>query len=270
VASAAGAELKENPRAEVIVAGGELRLMMLGLDGAAADGACMFAPKAEDDAMADEAKGETNAPCDGLKAGAGEQTAPDTVTVVAESNRTVLTPSGPIELKVDVLSNAPGFGVAVGRGVKDDEAAIPPKAKLGVPEEDKEVDEGTIPPKLNVLVGGKELNWRLIRLMTGGGVSALRLMTDEGDSGALGLMTDGLGEGAGGLRLMTGGPCGPAIRPTPVGLGLFRRMMLDDGAGGLRLMTGGPCGPAMRPTPVGLGLFRRMTLDDGAGFMPSG
>ena len=231
---------------------------MLGLDGAAADGACMFAPKAEDDAMADEAGGETNAPCDGLKAGAGEQAAPDTVTVVAESNRTVLTPSGPIELKVDVLSNAPGFGVAVGRGVKDDEAAIPPKAKLGVPEEDKEEDECTIPPKLNVLVGGKELNWRLFRLMMGGGASALRLMMD------------GLGEGAGGLRLMTGGPCGPAIWPTPVGLGLFRRMTLDDGAGGLRLMTGGPCGPATRPTLVGLGLFRRMTLDDGAGFMPSG
>lgn len=199
---------------------------MLELDCEAAGGACMFAPKAEDEV--DEAGG-TNAPCDGLKAGADEQAAPDTVTVVAESNRTVLTPSEPIELKVDVLSDAPGLGVAVDREAEDDEATTPPKPKFGVPEEDKEVDEGTIPPKLNVFVGGKEFNWRLFRLMTDGGAPALRLMTGGGASGALRLMTVGEGAGGLGLRLMTGGPCGPAIRPTPEGL--FRRMTLGDGAG---------------------------------------
>ena len=179
---ATGAELKENAGAEVIVAEGELRLMMLGLDSEAGEGACMFAPTAEDE-------GETDA-CDGLKAGADEQAAPDTVTVVAESNRTVLTPSGPVELKVDVLFDALALGVAVDTGAEDDEATIPPKLKLGcelaagVPEEDKGVEEeemeleGTIPPKLNVLVGVKELNWRLFSLMTDGEApGALRLMT---------------------------------------------------------------------------------------------
>lgn len=242
---AAGAELKENPGVEVIVAEGELRSMMLG------DEACMFAPKAEDaelredergsetesaedDAMTDEAGGETSA-CDGLTPGADEQAAPDAVTV--ESNRTVLTPSGPVELKVDVLFDAPELGVAVDAGAEDDEATIPPKPKLGeelaagVPEEDKGAEEmaleGTIPPKLNVLVGGKELNCRLFRLMTDGGApGALRLMTDGEGAGALRLMTDG--EGAGELRLMTAGPCGPAIRPTSEGL--FRTMTLGDGA----------------------------------------
>jgi hypothetical protein len=84
--------------------------------------------------------------------------------------------------------------------------------------------EGTIPPKLNALVGGKELNWRLFRLMTDGG--------GGGAPGALRLMKDGEGAGAGELRLMTGGlpgPCGPAIWPTAEGL--FRRMTLEDGAG---------------------------------------
>lgn len=169
---------------------------------------------AEDGAMTDEAEGETNA-CDGIKAGADEQAAPCTVTVVAESNRMVLTPSGPVELKVDVLFDASAFGVAVGTGEKDDEAVISPKLKLGkelaagVLEEDKGVKEmaleGTIPPKLNVLVGGKELNWRLTRLMMDGGAS-----------GSLRLMTDAEGAGAGALRLMTGGlpgTCGPAILP---------------------------------------------------------
>ena len=208
------------------------------------DEACTFAPTAGDAAMTDEAAGETDA-CDGLETGAEEQAAPGAVTV--ESNRTVLTPSGPVELKVDVLFDAPGLGVAVDTGA-DDEAAIPPKLKLGeelaagVPAEDKGVEEmaveGTIPPKLNVLVAGKELNCRLFRLMTGGGAP-----------GALRLMTGGEGAGAGALRLMMDG----------------------EGAGGLRLMTGGlpgPCGPAIRPTLEGL--FRLITLDGGALFMPPG
>ena len=55
-----------------------------------------------------------------LTEGADEHAAPVTVTVVAESNRTVLTPSGPVELKVDVLFDAPGlrFGVAMNTGQK--------------------------------------------------------------------------------------------------------------------------------------------------------
>lgn len=225
------------------------------------DEACLAAPRAEedergggtggveDDAVTDEAGGGTNA-CDGLTVGADEQAAPDAVTV--NNNMTVLTPSGPVELKVDVPFDAPGLGVGVDKAVKDDEATIPPKLKLGeepaaaVPEEEgKGVEEMelevTIPPKLNELVGGTELNCRLFRLMTGGGAP-----------GALRLMTDGEGAGEGALSLMTGGD--------------------GDGGGGLRLMTGGglpgPCCPAIRPTPEGL--FRMMTLDDGAAFLPSG
>ena len=181
---------------------------MLGVDCGAGDGACMFAPKAEEGGMTDEAGGDLTT-CDGLKAGADEQAAPDAVTVVVESSRTVLTPSRPVELKIDVLFDAPGlFRLAepVDTGAKDDGATIPLTA--GVPEEDKGVDEGTIPPKLNVLVGDKELNWRLFKLMMEAGASgALRLTTGGGASGALRSMTDGAG--AGGLRLMTGGLAGP-------------------------------------------------------------
>jgi hypothetical protein len=155
--------------------------------------------------------------------------------------------------------DASGLGVAVDTGAED-EATIPPKLKLGkelaagVPEEDKGVEEMvlevTIPPKLNVLVTGKELNCRLFSLMADGGTPR-----------ALRLMTDGEGAGAGGLRLMMDGE----------GAGALRLMMDGEGAGGLRLMTGGlagPCGPATRPTSEGL--FRMMTLDDGAAFAPSG
>ena len=201
----AGGELKENPGAEVA---GVLRLMMLGFDTGAVGEACMFPPKKEDCAMTDEAAEELDASA-GLIAGVGEHSAPGTVTV--ESNRTVATPSGPLELKTDRPFPSPGLGVTVDAGAEDD-VVTPPKLKLdeelavGVPGEDKGVMEieleGTIPPKLNVLAADEELSWRLFSLMTGGGgADALRLMT--------------VGEGAGPfpLRLMTEGPpetCGAA------------------------------------------------------------
>jgi hypothetical protein len=101
----------------------------------------------------------------------------------------VSTPSVPLELNVDRPFDTAGLGVTADAGAEGDEVMIPPKAKLGeelvvgVPGEDKGVKEmeldGTIPPKLNVLVGAGELNWRLFRLMTGGeGAGALRLTTE--------------------------------------------------------------------------------------------
>jgi len=220
-----GAELKENAGAEVFVGEGALRLMTLGIDSGAGVEACMFAPKGEetgsaaDGTMIDEAGGETDA-CDGLKGGADEQAAPGTATVVVESIRMVWTPSGPVELKVDAPFSAPGLGVAVGTGEKDDDATILPKLKVG-----KELAAGVEGMALEVTLPPK-LNCRLFRLMTDGRAPGpFRFMTD--------------GEGAGALRLMTGGlpgTCGPAIRPASLGLGcvgegLFRSMTLGDGAG---------------------------------------
>jgi hypothetical protein len=198
--------------------------MMLGLDAAARDEACMFAPKtedegtvtggAEDGAAANDPGEEPNA-CDGLKAGADEHALPDTVTVVVDSNMTVLMPSGPVKLKVDVPFDAPALGVTV--EAEDGEAMLPPTLTLakelavGVPEEDKGVKdtalEGGIPPKLNVPVGDEELNWRLFRLMTGGGSGALRSITGGEATGWLRLITGG--EAVFGLRSMTGGLPGP-------------------------------------------------------------
>jgi len=147
--------VRENPEAE-----GTLRLIILGV-------ATRTGDEAEAGAMTDGVGGEPNA-CDGLTTGADEHASPDTVTVVVESNRTVLTPSAPVELNMDVPFDAPGSGVAVDAGAEDEEETIPPKLKLGkelaagAPGGAKEVKEmeleGVIPPKLNVPVGDKELN----------------------------------------------------------------------------------------------------------------
>jgi hypothetical protein len=156
--------------------------MMLKLDTGVADGACTFAPKKEDEGLESDAGA-------GLKAGVDEHASPVTVTVVVESNRTVSTPSGPLELKMNEPFDTPGLGVTVDAGAEDDEEMIPPKLKLdeelavGVPEEDKGVKEMalevTIPPKLNVPVEDEELNWRLFSLMMDGeGAAALRLMME--------------------------------------------------------------------------------------------
>ncbi len=145
---------------------------MLGLDTRAEDEACIFAPKAEDVGLKLDEGTETGGAeagamtDDGLKAEADEHALPDTVTVVVESNRTVLTPSGPVELKMDVPFDAPEIEPAVG-------------APGGAKEVKEMVLEGVIPPKLNVPVGGKELNWRLFSLMTDGEAPGpLRLIID--------------------------------------------------------------------------------------------
>jgi len=190
------------PGAEVVVAGGVLRLMILKLGTGVADEACTFTPIKEDagleggegdtenggaeDGTITDDPGELNASA-GLKVGVDEHAPPVTVTV--ESNRTVSTPSEPLELKMDGPSDTPGFGVTVDAGAEDDEVMTPPKLKpgnelaVGVPREDKGEEEtaleGTIPPKLNVPVEDEELNWRLFSLMMDGeGAGALRLMTE--------------------------------------------------------------------------------------------
>ena len=193
-----GAELKENPGAEVVVAGGVLRSMMLTLD-TGGDEACTFTPRGGDEDDTDNGReedgamtGEGLSASAGLKVGVDEHALVATVTVTVESNRTVSTPSVPLELNVDKSFDTTGLGVFANAGAEGDYVMLPPRLKLdeelAVGVLDKGVKEmeldGTIPPKLNVLVGAAELNWRLFRLMTGEeGAGALRLMT-EGLPGA--------------------------------------------------------------------------------------
>jgi hypothetical protein len=155
---------------------GALRMMRLGVD-AKTDEA------GGDDS--EEAGGETDA-CDGIKAGVGEQVAAVTVTVVGEIIRTVLMPSGP--MVAATISSTLALGEVFTARVAEDKGA----------------DEGTIPPKLNVLVGSKEgLNWRRFSMMTEGeGTGVLRAMTGGKVPGALRLIMDGIGPGV--LRAMTG------------------------------------------------------------------
>ena len=189
----AGAELKENPGAEVDDAAGVLRSMMFGLGVGMVNEPCTLTPSEEDVGLegdeddtengnADDPEEELNASA-GLKAGADEQASPVTVNVAVESNRTVTTPSVPVAVNADgpFATFGFGFGVAVISGAEDDGVTIPPKLKLeelvvGV----KEVAlDGTIPPKLNVLEVDEGVNWRLFSLMTaGGGAGPLRLMTE--------------------------------------------------------------------------------------------
>jgi hypothetical protein len=193
-----GAEVKENPGAEVVVAGGVLSSMMLTLDTVVGDEACTFTPRGDVGLEGDEdtengreedgtTTGEGLNASAGLNAGVDEHALVATVTVTVESNRTVSMPSVPLELNVDKPFDTTGLGVSVNAGAEGDEVIIPPKPKLdeelavGVPDKGvKEMElDGTIPPKLNVLVGAEELNWRLFRLMTGGeGAGALRLTTE--------------------------------------------------------------------------------------------
>ena len=190
-----GAELKENPGAEVVVAGGVLRSMMLTLDTVVGDEACTFTPRGdvglEEDEDTESGREEDGAMTGeglnasaGLKAGVDEHALVATVTVTVESNRTVSTPSVPLELNVDKPFDTTGLGVSVNAGAEGDEVIIPKldeELAVGVPDKGvKEMElDGTIPPKLNVLVGAEELNWRLFKLMTGGeGAGALRLTTE--------------------------------------------------------------------------------------------
>jgi hypothetical protein len=152
-----------------------LRLMMLALGKGVVDGLtgdCTFAPKKEDaglvgDEGAVDAGGKNGGLDDGareeigvnpgLKTGADEHAAPVTVTVA--SIKTVSRPSDPVEVKTEMPFGAP---VDAGEG---GEVGMAPKLKLdrgdvvGVLRGfDGTVLEGTIPPKLNTLVGDVEPN----------------------------------------------------------------------------------------------------------------
>jgi len=111
-----------------------------------------------------------------LTAGGDEHAPPVTVTVAVDSKSTVLTPSAPVEVKLEIPFTAAGSGVVGGAGEGDDELTVEV-----VVDEDEVVEgavvEGTIPPKLNVLVEDVVVNWRLFSLMTDGAAAGLRLMT---------------------------------------------------------------------------------------------
>ena len=191
----AGAEIKENPVAGVVVAEGVLRLMTLGLDtGAVSATGAAFAPRKEDDG---ETVGRTSAGGEelvvnaGLKTGVDEHAEPVTVTVAVDSKKTVLMPSCPVEVKAEMP-----FGKTVDAGVGGGVERTPPELKL---DEDDVVGaaggiggatlEGRIPPKLNVLVEEVAVNWRLFSLMIDGeAAGALRLM--------MGGLPDGCGAAA--------------------------------------------------------------------------
>jgi hypothetical protein len=125
-----------------------------------------------------------------LKAAGGEHAGPVSVTVRVASKTTVCLPSAPVDVKVDGPFDTMGLGAVVKAGPGDDEETMPPKLKLdneavvgvtGV-KDARAVLEGTIPPKLNVLVKDVEPNCRLFSLMIDGeaaGAGALRLMTGE-------------------------------------------------------------------------------------------
>jgi hypothetical protein len=193
----AGAEMKENPVAGVVVfAEGVLRLMTLGLDtGAVGATSAAFVPRREDDG---ETVGRTSAGGEelvvnaGLKTGVDEHAEPVTVTVAVDSKKTVLMPSCPVEVKAEMPFGKTVDAGAAGGGV----AKTPPGLRL---DEDDVVGaaggiggatlEGRIPPKLNVLVGEVALNWRLFSLMIDGeAAGALRSM--------MGGLPDGCGAAA--------------------------------------------------------------------------
>jgi hypothetical protein len=170
-----GEELKEKPVLEGMgVAGGALRSMgsRLGVaavvDGMAEGGAWALAPTkegngeptagGEDDGTLDgRTEGGAVKNCAGGKAGGGEElgTAGEnvhegvTVTVTAESMKTVSMPSVPVDVKTD-RPGAAGFVGAVGNGAGVIELKL--KLEEGVGNEGVGVGVvvGTIPPKLNV------------------------------------------------------------------------------------------------------------------------
>jgi hypothetical protein len=161
------AGLKENAGVGGLAAG--VRVMMFGSrDGVT--GACAFAPS------------KVGVARDGL--GTAEVEHEESVTVTVDSTRTVLMPSEPVDVKMDGPPGATEFGGTVGAGARagDGGVAKPPKLKLDEEEVVAAprmggVPDGTIPPKLNVLVEDVEPNWRLFSLMTGGeAAGALRLM----------------------------------------------------------------------------------------------
>jgi hypothetical protein len=155
----------------VTLGAGALRLMVLGLDRGVVDGVtgvCTFTPRKEDAELAGDKegaggeRGENGAMDDvaeedmgvnpGLDTGEDEHTKPVGVTVTGDSIRIVLVPSGPVEEKTEA---------SFGRSVIAADVGALPKLKLDavdVGDNKGTVLEGTIPPKLNVLVADVELN----------------------------------------------------------------------------------------------------------------
>jgi hypothetical protein len=190
----AGAELKENPVAKVGVVAGVLRSMTLTPDIGMADGVCALLPMKEEDrgggkeadgAAGNDTGGVVSAD-PGLKAGGVEQAGLVALNVTVESKRTVLMPSGPMDVKADEPFDTTGFEAGVNVGAGDVDVTMPPKLKLddegivGVAGEKGDAGtalEGTIPPKLNVLEDDAEPNCRLFSLITDGEAAGeLRLM----------------------------------------------------------------------------------------------
>jgi hypothetical protein len=186
-----GAELKENPALEVVVAEGVLRLRLLWLGKGFVDGltgVCAFTPRKDDAELVEDAEGVADARGEdgrekganaGLKTGEDGHAEAVVVTVTVASIRTVLMPSGPVEVKAEVP-----FDTFAGAGAGG-EVGMAPKMELdagdvvGASGKAKgTVLEGTIPPKLKVLAVDVEPNWRLFSLMMGGGAAgALRWTT---------------------------------------------------------------------------------------------
>ena len=192
-----GTRPKAIPTRGVVDGSAAVRVMMPGLDtGLVTGGACATAAGTEDGESAadkltvgaggDSTKEKLNVD-DGLRT--GEDVHAESVTVTVDNKRTVLTPSAPVDVKAEMpFGNSVGAeaGGEVGRLLElklDDEEEV-----VGVTGERRgALLEGTIPPKLKVLVAEVELNWRLFSLMTDGG----------GAPGALRLMTGGVPDGCG-------------------------------------------------------------------------
>jgi len=199
------AELNENAGGVAGFAAG-VRLMMVGFDTELREGvtgACATPPSKVGDARLEEdgedggTKSGATDDCPGKKEGArnglgtAEVEHEESTTVTVDSTRTVLMPSRPVDVKMDGPFGATTFAGTVGAGarVKDDEVTKPKKLEL---DEEEVVTaagktgalDGTIPPKLKVLVGDVETNWRLFTLMTvGEAAGALRLMMGGGLAG---------------------------------------------------------------------------------------
>jgi len=161
--------------------------MVLGLDTGLLTGGCAIAAGTEDGesetvkltvGVGDNSAGKELDVNDGLRT--GEDVHAESVTVTVDSKKTVSMPSAPLDVNAEMpLGNSVGAGAGgeVGMSLEltlDDEEEVEDvlEKSRGM------LVEGTIPPKLKVLVAEVEPNWRLFSLMTDGeAVGALRLMT---------------------------------------------------------------------------------------------
>ena len=191
-----GTTLKVIPPGGGVGESAAVRMMVLGLDAGLLTGGCANAAGTEDgesetDKLAagvgENSAGKGLNVNDGLRT--GEDVHAESVTVTVDSKKTVSRPSAPLDVKAEMpLGNSVGAGAGGEVGMS---------LELKLDEEEEVVDvpgksrgrlaEGTIPPKLKVLVAEVELNWRLFSLMT-----------DEGEvAGSLRLMTGGVPDGSG-------------------------------------------------------------------------